>query len=76
MAIFKNKQEPKPSDNVTPEKLRDFAYEPFVTSDHKLVEKLQDKFTIKNISLNKDAETRTFTFNATRLEVEAYLGGK
>lgn len=50
--------------------------EPFITTDKLLAEKLQDKFSFKNISLNKDNETRTFTFNATRLEVEAYLGGK
>ena len=51
-------------------------FEHFITVDHKLVEKLQDKFGIKSITYDRVTETRTFTFYVSRQEVEKYLGGK
>ena len=48
---------------------------PFVTTDALLVEKLQNKFFIKNISYNRKNEIRTFEFNISKEEVDNYLKG-
>lgn len=47
--------------------------EPFVTTNSEIVEKLQNKFNIRSISLDKDTGVRTFTFEAGRNEIEEYL---
>ena len=59
-----------------PEAEVEVPFEHFITVDHKLVEKLQDKFGIKSITYDRVTETRTFTFYVSRQEVEKYLGGK
>lgn len=73
--IFQKKEKAQVSEPVIkePEAVVD---DPFITTDSKLVEKLQDKFSIKSISYDRETELRTFIFNATRPEVETFIGGK
>ena len=46
----------------------------YITGDTKVVEKIQDKFPIKNISMDPEGK-RTFEFIATEEEVKNYLKG-
>ncbi len=48
-------------------------FEPFITTDKKLVDKLQKKFTIKNVSLNRETNVRTFEFLETKDTIEKFL---
>ena len=45
----------------------------YVTSDAELVFKLQDRFIINDIHLDKQSGIKTFSFNAKTSEVEQYL---
>lgn len=46
----------------------------YETTDIKLVEKLQEKFNVKDISVDREVTGEsTFTFDATEKEVKEYL---
>lgn len=49
----------------------------FVTTDARIVQKLQDMFTIKSVNMERvlGEEVLTYTFNATVTEVENFLKG-
>lgn len=64
----------KPSEDVIVGDLdkNDFCF--YATADRNIVEKLQNKFNIKSISLDTTTRIKTYTFDASRNEVKQFLG--